>query len=61
LKVAGSLFVTPPLARFGVASTVELDPNSSLVAEEVENVGSDRMLPAKLEAGQTTSPKALPE
>ena len=56
-----SIIVTMLLTRLGVASAIELYSDSSFVAEEVDHVGSHRMLPAKLEAPETSPPEALPE
>jgi hypothetical protein len=61
LKVARSVIVSLPLKRLGMTSAVELNPESSLVTEEVENVGTDRMLPAELHTGETAPSKASPE
>jgi hypothetical protein len=60
-KMAHSVIVTMLLTWLGVVSAIELNSDSSFVAEEVENAGFHRMLPAKLEAGETSPPTALPE
>ncbi len=59
--MAHSVIVSLLLPQLGVASAVELDSDSSLVAEEVEDVGADGKLAAKLETGETSPPKPLPE
>ena len=44
-----------------LSRAVELNPDSSLVTEEVDNVRADWMLSAKLDAGKTASSKVLPK
>ena len=59
--MARSVIVSLQLTRLGMTSAVELNPDSRLGAEEVQNVGSDWMLSAKLNTRKTASSKVLPK